>query len=228
MSESTTRSTELTSQYISQVTHDLDRNVKEQERIKGELEALQGQLATLQQDHAVLVSVRQALGVPASSPEPTATEATVVPSPRKTAAHASDAGRQTKKAAARGPRRKETPAKTAQPTLVDLIHQHLTEQKEPRSAAEIAEALRRTHTERAIDTKVVRTTLENLVAKSRAHRTKQGHSVLYTAADTQEHRLADIAYIGASASVGSVADSYDCQSLGTGSRKHRGAPAVMV
>jgi transposase InsO family protein len=33
---------------------------------------------------------------------------------------------------------------------------------------------------------------------------------------------------GATASVGSVADSYDCQSLGTGSRKDRGAPAVTV
>lgn len=38
-------------------------------------------------------------------------------------------------------------------------------------------------------------------------------------------RLADL---GASASVGSVADSYDCQSLGTGSRKDSVAPAVTV
>ena len=37
-----------------------------------------------------------------------------------------------------------------------------------------------------------------------------------------------LAEVGASASAGSVADSYDCQSLGTGSRKDRGAPAVTV
>ncbi|MFD4605967.1 BlaI/MecI/CopY family transcriptional regulator [Streptomyces sp. NPDC058464] len=186
MPESTTRSTELTSQYISQVTGDLDRNVKEQERVQGEIAALQDQLTALQQDHTVLVNVRHALGVPASPLEPADAEGAVVPSPRKTAARASTAGQQTRKAAARGPRRKETPAKTAQLTLVDLIHQHVTEQKEPRSAAEIAEDLRQAHAERAIDTKVVRTTLENLVAKSRVHRTKQGRSVLYTAADTQE------------------------------------------
>ncbi|MCG7209643.1 BlaI/MecI/CopY family transcriptional regulator [Streptomyces arenae] len=186
MPESTPHSTELTSQYISQVASDLDRNVKEQERIKGELAALQAQLSTLEQDHTVLVSVREALGVPVSSPEPTDTQGAVEPSPRKRTARASAAGQQTRKATARGRQDEETPTKTAQPTLVDLIHQHVSEQKEPRSAAEIAEALRQAHTERAIDTKVVRTTLENLVARSRVHRTKQGHSVLYTAADTQE------------------------------------------
>lgn len=182
-----TAPTELTSQYISQVTSDLDRNVKEQERIKEELAVLQAQLATLQQDHTVLVSVREALGVPASPSEPAVAEGAAVPSPRKTTAHSTTTGRQTrKKATTPGPQGKETSAKSAQPTLIDLIHQHLTEQKEPRSAAEIAEALRQTYTERAIDTKVVRTTLENLVAKSRVHRTKQGRSVLYTAADAQE------------------------------------------
>nr|WSY58133.1 hypothetical protein OG999_33945 [Streptomyces sp. NBC_00886] len=48
---------------------------------------------------------------------------------------------------------------------------------------------------------------------------KQYVSIRYTG------RLADI---GASASVGSVADSYDCQSLRTGSRKDRVVPAVSV
>ncbi|MGW0085356.1 DDE-type integrase/transposase/recombinase [Streptomyces sp. NPDC003393] len=37
-----------------------------------------------------------------------------------------------------------------------------------------------------------------------------------------------LAEIGAAASVGSVADSYDCQSLGAGSRKDSVAPAVTV
>ncbi|MFJ9566038.1 BlaI/MecI/CopY family transcriptional regulator [Streptomyces fuscichromogenes] len=190
MPESTTHSTELTSQYISQVTNDLDRNVKEQERIKDELTVLQAQLTTLQQDHTVLVSVRQALGVPASAPEPADTEGAAVPSPRKKTARASAKSQQTKKAASRGLQAPRAPEKAVQPTLVDLIHEHVSAQKEPRSAAEIAEGLRETHTERTIDVKVVRTTLENLVAKSRVHRTKQGRSVLYAAADAQTQTAA--------------------------------------
>ncbi|MFJ9755966.1 hypothetical protein [Streptomyces sp. NPDC101149] len=38
MSESTTTSTELTSQYTAQVTGDLEHNVKEQDRVNGEIE----------------------------------------------------------------------------------------------------------------------------------------------------------------------------------------------
>ncbi|WP_318273849.1 hypothetical protein [Streptomyces mirabilis] len=47
---STAAVTELTSHYIAQVTGDLDRNAKEQERIGQEIEALQEQLRALQQD----------------------------------------------------------------------------------------------------------------------------------------------------------------------------------
>ncbi len=186
MSESTTHTTELTSHYVSQVTSDLEHNVKEQERITAELAALQEQLATLQQDHTVLVNLQQALGVPASLPEPTNTGSATVPSPRKKPASASGTRPSTKKAPAQRSQGKKEVAKTAQPTLVDLIHQHVAEQSEPRSAAEIAEVLRQAHTERTIDTKVVRTTLENLVSKSRIQRTKQGSSVFYTAASAPE------------------------------------------
>ncbi|MGP4088011.1 hypothetical protein [Streptomyces sp. KR55] len=74
----------------------------------------------------------------------------------------------------------------AQPTLVDLVRGHLGEQSEPRSAAEIATGLGQTHPERGIKTTVVRTTLENLVAKGQAQRSKQGTSVFYTAPDTPD------------------------------------------
>ncbi len=60
---------------------------------------------------------------------------------------------------------------------------HLAEQSEPRSAAEVATALGRANTGRSIKTTVVRTTLEGLVARNQAQRTKQGTSVYYTAAD---------------------------------------------
>ncbi|MEU1409893.1 BlaI/MecI/CopY family transcriptional regulator, partial [Streptomyces sp. NPDC005728] len=81
---------------------------------------------------------------------------------------------------------KKTATKRTGTTLVDLIHRHLTEQSGPRSAAEVSEALGNAHPDRNIATTVVRTTLENLVAKSLAQRTKQGSSVYYTAAPASE------------------------------------------
>lgn len=199
MPEDTATTTELTSQYISQVAADLERNVKEQERITAELTALQEQLTTLQHDHAVLVSVQQALGVTTPASETTKVDNTTVPSPRKkttaapgtrrpaktSTAKQPDAKNQpAKKPAAKKPEAKKTATKKTGTTLIDLVHRHLTEQSEPRSAAEIAEALGHAHPDRDIKTTVVRTTLENLVARSLAQRSKQGSSVFYTTAET--------------------------------------------
>ncbi|MGV4980883.1 hypothetical protein ACVB8X_32445 [Streptomyces sp. NRAIS4] len=197
--------TELTSQYVSQVTNDLERNVKEQERITAEIAALQEQLAALEHDHTILVSMRQALGVASSMSTPVATEGAVVPAPRKQTVTTSGTRRAPKKEAPEQTEGKKRPAKkpattkpataksvstkpaakkaagqTAQPTLVELVRRHLAEQQEPRSAAEVAEALGTAHPDREIQTKVIRTTLENLVARNSAQRTKQGSSVFYT------------------------------------------------
>ncbi|WP_399894195.1 hypothetical protein ACGH7X_36860 [Streptomyces sp. BBFR51] len=256
MSESTMQSaTELASQYSVQVTDDLERNVKEQERVSAEVTALQQQLAALQHDHALLVNMQQALGI---TPPPTqsvtaperapATDTATVPAPRdsapaeatgrrtrskksaaapkratapkpgakpaskpaakkatktatktatksvaKTAAKTAattdaktDAKTVTKTAAkaAEKPAAKKAPAQAAaQPTLVELVRNHLTEQSEPRSAAEVTTALGEAHSGRTVKTTVVRTTLEGLVAKNQAQRTKQGSSVYYTATD---------------------------------------------
>ncbi|MEU6293135.1 hypothetical protein [Streptomyces sp. NPDC046988] len=236
MSESTTQSaTQLASQYSVQVTDDLERNVKEQERVSAELTALQQQLAALQHDHALLVSVQQALGI--AAPEP-ATGAATVPAPRDSApAEPAARGRSRGKKAATAPKRaaapkpgakqatkpsaakpaakpaakqapkagtkqagkaitkaatkaatkpaaKKAPASaTTQPTLVELVRTHLVEASEPRSAAEVTTALGKAHAERNVKTTVVRTTLEGLVAKNLAQRTKQGSSVYYTATD---------------------------------------------
>jgi hypothetical protein len=81
---------------------------------------------------------------------------------------------------------KSSGPKKDQPTLVELIRLHLTEQSEPRSAAEVAAALTEAHPDRRIQTNVVRTTLEGLVAKSNAQRSRQGSSVYYTAPDAPE------------------------------------------
>ncbi|GGO45261.1 hypothetical protein [Streptomyces lasiicapitis] len=191
MTESTSAATALASQYASQVNSDLERNTKEQERIRAEVDTLQEQLAALHHDHTVLMNIRQALGAttpPAEVPE----KAAVVPAPRGKASAAAGKSKQptAKKAGAPQPRaagtkqaRKATAAKTAEPTLVELISRHLTAQNEPRSAAEISTDLGQAHPDRGIKTTVVRTTLEGLVAKNRAQRTKQGSSVFYTAPD---------------------------------------------
>jgi cell division septum initiation protein DivIVA len=180
MSESAPATTELTSQYSTQVTDDLERNLKEQERLSGEIAALQGQLAALQHDHTVLLNIQQVLGTPPAAATPAAPARAAVPAPRKKAS-AAPAGKQSAKKAAA----KASPTRSG-PTLVDLVREHLAEQKEPRSAAEISTALGRQHPERTIKATVVRTTLEGLVARNQAQRTKQGTSVFYTSPDASE------------------------------------------
>jgi hypothetical protein len=195
MSETTTPATELASQYIAQVTGDLDANVKEQERISAEIASLQEQLASLQRDHGVLVSMQQALGITATPAESASDSATaVVPSPRRKKAGAAAGGKQkaqkstaapAKRAGRKSAAKTAGTAKAAEPTLVELIRRHLAEQKEPRSAAEISAALGQAHPQRDIAAKVVRVTLEGLVAKSQAERSKQGRSVFYSASAAQ-------------------------------------------
>ncbi|MEU6508943.1 hypothetical protein [Streptomyces sp. NPDC046942] len=220
MSESTTPVTELTSQYVSQVSNDLEHNVKEQERITAEIAALQEQLTGLQHDHGVLVSMQQALGVTPPADAPAATEGVVVPAPRKKSTTATgpvktpkkasvpeaEAKKQpakkpaAKKAAAKKPEAKKAAPQAAQPTLVELVRRHLADQKEPRSAAEVAEALGKALPDREIQTKVIRTTLENLVARNGAQRTKQGTSVFYTVPAAAEPTAASEPEAGSDAS----------------------------
>ncbi|WP_230193485.1 hypothetical protein [Streptomyces coriariae] len=212
MSENTT---ELTSQYTAQVSADLERNAKEQERIGAEIVALQEQLAAHQRDHAVLVGIQQAIAAAPAAAEPSVLpDSAAVPAPRAAKKQAEpSAGKARPKNTAPAPRRsaagkpaakkaptksgKAEPATTAQPTLVDLVRGHLTEQSEPRSAAEIAATLGQAHPDRSVKTTVVRTTLEGLVAKSQAQRSKQGSSVFYTAAAVPERAAEQPAAAGA-------------------------------
>ncbi|WP_282689859.1 MULTISPECIES: hypothetical protein, partial [unclassified Streptomyces] len=179
MSETTAETTELTSQYSAQVAGDLERNLKEQERISGEIEALEAQLTSLRHDHTVLVNIQQALGIPAAPAAPTAEPVATVPAARKKAAGAAKQTRDKKPATADRKRAgQKTAAKapataSASPTLVDLVREHLAGLSEPRSAAEITAALGQQHPERTIKTTVVRTTIEGLVARNQAQRTKE-------------------------------------------------------
>lgn len=195
-------------QYATRVASDLENNRKEQERVGAELAALQEQLQALEDDHAVLLSMQQALGstgTPKATTKATAGRASTgkkaVPAPRASANNSGAArtkksaatkakstdkakGSDTVKAAKSAPKAtaKKSAEPTAGPTLVELIGNHLNRQTEPRSAAEITSALAQELPDRTIKTTVVRTTVEGLVAKGRALRTKQGSSVFYTAA----------------------------------------------
>ncbi|MFC8390944.1 MULTISPECIES: hypothetical protein [unclassified Streptomyces] len=236
MSENSTAATDLTSQYSAQVAGDLERNVKEQERVAAEIAALQEQLTVLQHDHTILVNMQQALGLVRSPAEPVGTPEAVgtsqpagapeaggapeadtvpdgatVPAPRRRggaksgteseaepgAKSGAEKPKRTRKAAATRTAsgksaasgkstRKPPAAKADGPKLVELVRRHLGEQSEPRSAAEIAGALEQAHPERAVKTTVVRSTLEGLVARNQAQRTKQGSSVFYTTPDNTE------------------------------------------
>ncbi|GAA2294378.1 hypothetical protein GCM10010234_40030 [Streptomyces hawaiiensis] len=191
MPETATPATELASQYIAQVTGDLDANLKEQERITADIASLQEQLAALQHDHSVLVSMQQALGITQAQTESAVESGSAtVPSPRRKKAGAAAGGKQkarkstaapAKKTARKSAAKTANTAQAAELTLVELIRRHLAGQKEPRSAAEISTALGQAHPDRDISPKVVRVTLESLVAKSGAERSKQGRSVFYSA-----------------------------------------------
>ncbi|MFS8204105.1 hypothetical protein ACLVWQ_36220 [Streptomyces sp. CWNU-52B] len=174
---STARPTELTSQYIAQVTNDLESNAKEQDRVAADIAALQEQLLALRQDHTILVNMQQALGGASPSARSKQSKQVKQSKQKKTAAPAE------KKSAARKPAAQAAES-ASQPSLIDLIRAHLEEQNEPRSAAEVTAALTAAHPDRTIRTTVVRTSLENLVARSSVHRSKQGSSVFYTA-DTE-------------------------------------------
>jgi len=192
MSEVESATTELKTQYAAQVAADLERNTKEQERIGAEVAALQEQLSALQHDQALLVNLQRTLGaesLEAGSSEEESVTAAKPSLPRQASAETKSGRR--KKATAAKP--KKAAAKTAEtkasspaaklPTLVELIHNHLGRQSEPRSSAEISTALAQAHPDRDIKPKVVRTTVEGLVAKGHVQRTKQGSSVFYTAAE---------------------------------------------
>ncbi|MFE6886724.1 hypothetical protein [Streptomyces sp. NPDC057694] len=196
MSDTQPESAGVQDRYAARVDADLETNRKEQERVSADVAALQQQLHALENDHAVLLNMQQALSSPTTPAA--ATKATphkkaparkeVVPAPRagtktsgaaraKKATAAKDKTAQgASKAAAKKPA-----APATGPTLVELVEGHLGRQSEPRSAAEITTALAQAHPERTIKTTVVRTTVEGLVAKHRAQRTKQGSSVFYTA-----------------------------------------------
>ncbi|MFG3280846.1 hypothetical protein [Streptomyces sp. NPDC048111] len=184
-------STTLQSQYAAQIQSDLDGNVAEREQIANQISALQDQLSVLENNHALLASMQQAIGTPraeASAPAKGRGRTTAAKKAAEAAAPRVPQARTAAKSAARAPKKQAQPAAKTRaktsgnaPTLRDLVAAHLAASGEPRSAAEITTALTEAHPQRSIAGTVVRNTLENLVAKGQAQRTRQNRSVFYTA-----------------------------------------------
>ncbi|MFJ7969010.1 hypothetical protein [Streptomyces sp. NPDC096324] len=183
--------------YAQQLATDLEANRAQQALLAERLQHLRA-------DEAFLVGLQSSVPARQDTPDvtdtaapvpPAAQDATAVPSPRIAAASASD--QSAKKAVPRRAAKKtavkktaeKVPKKTAekapqptsgQPPLGALLQQILADQSEPRTAAELVIALEQEHPERVRDVNTVRNTVERLVAKSFAERSKQGSTVYYT------------------------------------------------
>ncbi|WUH89544.1 hypothetical protein OG900_04845 [Streptomyces sp. NBC_00433] len=171
--------------YAAQVAADLKRNEEEQEKVAADAAALDAKLQVLRHDRDLLLSVQRALGDEEAG-IPVKTEVAQVPEQRSAASRPTSSPR--RKAAATRPdtspssaTRTRAPSKRSKPTLVALVGEYLGQSSEPRSAAEITAALSQSHLEREIKATVVRNTVEALVAKGKADRTRQGSAVFYTA-----------------------------------------------
>ncbi|MFI9082057.1 hypothetical protein ACIGW8_37455 [Streptomyces sioyaensis] len=178
-------------EFAAQVAAKLDSVTKEIE----ELQHLKAKLEDLQQH---LVTDLRHAEVPASptaqdSTRPSAAEADPAVAPQTRHTKASEPKvKQAKKASARvagstQPLSKSKPARRKtlldSPTRIRSTLELLDEQ--PRSVAEIAKLLGQKHPDHDTPQSAVRNTLENsLVAKSLAHRNKQGAAVFYSRSAT--------------------------------------------
>ncbi|UQA91400.1 helix-turn-helix domain-containing protein [Streptomyces halobius] len=148
------------------------KEIDDLQKLKAKLEELQHHLGTGPLDETAT---------------PQSSEADIeVTKPTVPRARRPEAARPTKKAAAAGSAKKPRKAKQVKgkgrqksPTRADRILGLLNEQ--PRTVSELTKLLAQEHPEHAAPETAVRNTLENsLVAKSLAHRSKQGRSVFYS------------------------------------------------
>ncbi|MGP3941923.1 hypothetical protein [Streptomyces sp. 6N106] len=186
--------TNLKTQYAAQINTDLERNTADHERLTSEITALQQQLLVLEDNRSLLLGMRQSLGDEAAAAVPENTDVSGTENGSSAARKSADRSPTRKpnkktdttsgklKRAESGGNRTKRMRTAGAPTLRDLIHGDLTQHGEPRSAAEVTATLTQALPDREIKATVVRSTLESLVAKGEAHRTKQHRSVLYSAA----------------------------------------------
>ncbi|MFJ8922752.1 hypothetical protein [Streptomyces sp. NPDC102415] len=187
MSENTPTSG-ISADYAQRITDDLAANRSEQDRARAELTRLQDELIQLEEGEQILVKMQEVLGAaaPAASRSKSAKPAATVPAARSPKAKkASPKGGSTPKPRARTDRQKPaaetgTAKKSGEPTWRELVTGYLADQREPKSAAEVAAALTEAHPQRTTQVTVVRNTLEQGVAHGLLERSKQGRSVYYS------------------------------------------------
>jgi hypothetical protein len=176
-----TNNADLKAQYAERLDADLEGNAKEQERISSEIATLQEQLRVLEGDRTLLLSMRQAI----SEGRLTSRRGS---NRRENAEGDARAGvRPSRRSATRtGHRNNEGTSATtgrgrgASPVLRVLAAEELAKHSQPRTAAEITNAMAQSYPERRFIDQVVRNTLENLVARGEVKRIKQQRSVFYT------------------------------------------------
>ncbi|MFF2226861.1 hypothetical protein ACFVV7_26505 [Streptomyces globisporus] len=190
----------VTDDYAQRVTADLEGVRREKDRVHVEIARLQGVLEQLEQSETVLTQMEAVLsGAPGTSKgskgKAANRAAAAVPAARstreassRTSGTASKGGQSgTKGKAGRkdgGKRGKRGSAGAAGgPTWPERVLAYLGAQKEPRTAAEVSEALSQAQGHPA-SSPVVRNALEQAVAKGLVERSKQGRSVFYTAVPT--------------------------------------------
>ncbi|MFI1226046.1 MULTISPECIES: hypothetical protein [unclassified Streptomyces] len=180
----------VTDDYAQRVNADLAAVQSEQERVRAEITRLQGELGGLEKSEAVLTQMKEVLsGAPtASAGEVKNRAAAAVPAARSNRDASSGAsgragrGGRGKKGGPKAGGGKRTSA--SGPTWAGRVSAYLDGQGEPKSAAEVAEALSQTLPDREAPSAIVRNALEQGVAQGRIERTKQGRSVYYTAVKT--------------------------------------------
>ncbi|MEU6346254.1 BlaI/MecI/CopY family transcriptional regulator [Streptomyces sp. NPDC046977] len=191
-------------EYIRRLDDDLARNSTAQAEAQDAIQSWQERLAELEQEAAWLLGLKSTVAGQPTSPDtrqsidtmPAASSNTAtaaegaaeqaVPAPRRARGPRSN-GTEKKATTARRPAaRKPRTTASGAPTLNTLVLEVLQQHHQPRTAAEVTAELAEAHPERKAGNPVVRNSLEQLVAKSRVARTRQGRAVFYTAADESE------------------------------------------
>ncbi|TXR99799.1 hypothetical protein EAO73_28215 [Streptomyces sp. col6] len=171
----------ITTDYAQRVADDLSANRDEQERVRSELDRLRDELVRLEESEQVLTKMQDVLG---GAPKQTAKQgkspkAAAVPASRRSSSTAST-GKSGAAGGRKAARKSASASKPGGATWLELATAYLGGQGEPRSAAEVSDALSKAHPERTVQVTVVRNALEQGVAQSLLERSKQGRSVFYS------------------------------------------------
>lgn len=186
MSENTLTST-ISADYAQRITDDLAANRSEQERTRAELTRLQDELVRLEEGEQILVKMQEVLGGSGKSAGKGKGRkaAASVPAARRAKGKATSRKGDEPKALVRAKQRTAdkgaaAPKGAGEPTWRELVTGYLADQREPKSAAEVAAALADAYPQRTAQVTVVRNTLEQGVAHGLLERSKQGRSVYYS------------------------------------------------